>query len=70
MKTKTLERLLITFGVLMIFIYTLARVQGFILSRIEIDKFKSRQLLAQEFGLPGVLTLLSGLGSRLLRKAA
>jgi sortase A len=48
MKTKTLERLLITFGALMIFIYTLARVQGFILSRIEIDKFKSRQLLAQE----------------------
>ena len=48
MKMKTLERLLITFGALMLFIYALARIHGFVLSRLEIERFKSRQLLAQE----------------------
>ena len=48
MKMKTLERLLITFGALMLFIYALARVHGFVLSRMEIERFKSHQLLAQE----------------------
>ena len=45
---KTLERLLITFGALMLFIYALAHVHGFVLSRMEIERFKSQQLLAQE----------------------
>ncbi|QNI30896.1 class D sortase [Alloacidobacterium dinghuense] len=48
MKKKTLERLLITFGALILFIYALARIHGFVLSRMEIEKFKSQQLLAQE----------------------
>lgn len=54
MKMKTLERLLITFGALMLFIYALARIHGFVLSRIEIESFKSQQLLAQELnsGIP------------------
>ena len=47
MKMKTLERLLITFGVLMLFIYALARIHGLVLARMEIERFKSRQLLAQ-----------------------
>jgi len=48
MKMKTLERLLITFGALLLFIYALARIQGFVLSRMEIERSKSQQLLAQE----------------------
>jgi len=48
MKMKTLERLLITFGALTLFIYALARIHGFVLSRVEIERFRSQQLLAQE----------------------
>lgn len=54
MKRKTIERLLITFGALMLFIYALARIHGFVLSRLEIEGFKSQQVLAQELngGVP------------------
>jgi len=48
MKMKTLERLLITFDALMLFIYALARLHGFVLSRMEVERFESQQLLAQE----------------------
>ena len=45
---KTLERLLITFGALLFFVYALAHIHGFVLSRMEIERFKSQQMLAQE----------------------
>ena len=48
MKMKTLERLLITFGALMLFVYALVHLHGFVLSRMAIEKFRSQQLLAQE----------------------
>ena len=48
MKMKTLERLLITFGALMLFVYALAHLHGFVLSRVGVEKFRSQQLLAQE----------------------
>jgi sortase A len=43
-----LERLLLVFGVSMLCIYVGARIQGFIFSRAEVERFKSQQLLAQE----------------------
>jgi sortase A len=45
---KNLERLLIAFGALMLCVYLLARLHGFVLSRMAIDNFKSHQLFAQE----------------------
>ena len=48
MRWMKLERLLIAFGALMLCIFGLARIHGFVLSRMEIERFKSQQLLAQE----------------------
>lgn len=45
---RKLEWLLLAFGVLMLGIYVAARIHGFILSRAEVERFKSQQLLAQE----------------------
>jgi len=46
--TKHLERLLIAFGGLMVCTYVLARIHGLVLSRAEIEGFKSLRLVAQE----------------------
>lgn len=43
-----LERLLLVFGALMLCVYALAHVHGFILSRAAVEAFKGQQLLAQE----------------------
>src|SRR5277367_6027180 len=43
-----LERLLLVFGVSMLCIYVGARIQSFILSRAEVERFKGQELLAQE----------------------
>jgi len=45
---KKLEHPLIIFGALLFFVYASARIQGFILSRAEVKRFQSQQLLAQE----------------------
>jgi sortase A len=45
---KNLERLLVTVGASMFFIYAMARIHGFILSQAEVESFKSHQLLSQE----------------------
>lgn len=45
---RKLEWLLLAFGVSMLGIYVAARIHGFILSRAEVERFKSQQLLAQE----------------------
>ena len=45
---KKLERPLIILGALLFFVYASARIHGFILSRAEVKRFKSQQLLAQE----------------------
>jgi sortase A len=42
------ERLLLAFGVLMLGFYAAARIHGIILSRVEVEIFKSQRLLAQE----------------------
>jgi sortase A len=46
--TKKLERLLLAVGLLLIGVYIATRIQGYILSRAEVQRFKSQQLLAQE----------------------
>ena len=43
---KKVERLLITFGALLFFVYALASIHGFILSRAAVEKFKSQQVVA------------------------
>jgi sortase A len=45
---RKLEWLLLAFGVLMLGIYVVARIHGVILSRAEVERFKSQRLLAQE----------------------
>jgi sortase A len=45
---RKVERLLLIVGVLMLCVYVGSRIYGFILSRAEINRFKSQQLLAQE----------------------
>lgn len=45
---RKFERLLLIIGVLMLCVYFGARIQGFILSRAEVRRFQSQQLLAQE----------------------
>jgi sortase A len=45
---RKLERLLLVIGFLLLGSYLGARIQGFVLSRAEVERFKSRQLLAQE----------------------
>lgn len=45
--TKGVERLLIGFGALLLFVYALARIHGFVFSRVAVETFKSQQLLAQ-----------------------
>ncbi|WP_158752131.1 class D sortase [Acidobacterium sp. S8] len=45
---RKVERLLLIVGVLMLCVYVGARIHGFILSRAEVKRFKSQQLLAQE----------------------
>jgi sortase A len=47
---RKLERLLLAFGVLMLGFYAAARIHGIILSRVEVEIFKSQRLLAQERG--------------------
>ena len=44
--TRKLERLLLAMGLLLVGIYVVARIHGFILSRAEVLRFKSQQLLA------------------------
>lgn len=46
--TAKLERILLVFGVLMLCVYVLARIHGVILARVEVERFKSQQTLAQE----------------------
>jgi len=46
--TAKLERLLLAFGGLLLFVYALALIHGFVLSRVAVETFKSQQLLAQE----------------------
>jgi sortase A len=43
-----LERLLLAFGALTLGIYTIARIDGFIHSRAEVERFKSQRVFAQE----------------------
>ena len=50
---RKLERLLVTFGVLMLCVYVGARIEGYLFSRAEVERFKSQQLLAQELGRGG-----------------
>jgi sortase A len=45
---RKVERLLLVVGVLMLCVYVGSRIYSFILSRAEIKRFKSQQLLAQE----------------------
>jgi sortase A len=47
-RMRKLEWLLLAFGVSMLSIYVAARIHGFILSRAEVERFKSQRLLAQE----------------------
>ena len=47
-RTRKLEWLLLAFGVLMLGFYVAARIHGFILSRAEVERFKSQRLLAAE----------------------
>src|ERR1700757_4086826 len=42
------EHLLVALGVFMLCIYAGARIQGFLLSRAEVERFKNQQLLAEE----------------------
>lgn len=47
-RMRKLEWLLLAFGVLMLGFYVAARIHGIILSRAEVERFKSQRLLAQE----------------------
>ena len=47
-RTRKLEWLLLAFGVLMLGFYVAARIHGIILSRAEIERFKSQRLSASE----------------------
>src|SRR5271167_4510348 len=45
---RKFERLLLVIGVSMLCVYVGARIHGFVLSHVEVMRFKSQQLLAQE----------------------